>query len=59
VQLYTEQYLAEHYEGIETALQYPKQLGTGHAVMQAKNFISRHSTDDILILNGDGPMMDA
>lgn len=43
---------------IETALQEP-QLGTGHAVMQARDFISKHKDDDILILNGDGPLMDA
>ena len=42
---------------IETALQEP-QLGTGHAVMQARDFIIRHKNDDILILNGDGPLMD-
>lgn len=54
-----EEYLTNNYEGIETALQYPKQLGTGHAVMQARDFISAHCEDDILILNGDGPMMDA
>lgn len=43
---------------IKTALQEP-QLGTGHAVMQAGEFISAHTDDDILILNGDGPLMDA
>lgn len=43
---------------IKTALQEP-QLGTGHAVMQAGDFISAHTDDDILILNGDGPLMDA
>lgn len=43
---------------IEAALQEP-QLGTGHAVMQATDFIKRHTNDDILILNGDGPLMDA
>lgn len=43
---------------IETALQEP-QLGTGHAVMQADSFIKAHTEDDILILNGDGPLMDA
>lgn len=43
---------------IKTALQEP-QLGTGHAVMQADEFISTHTDDDILILNGDGPLMDA
>ena len=50
-----EQYLPN---SIETALQEP-QLGTGHAVMQAKDFIARHKDDDILILNGDGPLMDS
>ncbi len=43
---------------IKTALQEP-QLGTGHAVMQAGEFIRTHSDDEILILNGDGPLMDA
>lgn len=43
---------------IKTALQQP-QLGTGHAVMQARDFIACHLDDDILILNGDGPLMDA
>ena len=50
-----EEYLAED---IETAYQNP-QLGTGHAVMTARNFIENHKTDEILILNGDGPLMDA
>lgn len=45
-------------EDIITALQEP-QLGTGHAVMQAADFIKKHTDDDILILNGDGPLMDA
>ena len=45
-------------QGIKTALQSP-QLGTGHAVMQAREFITEHKDDDILILNGDGPLMDA
>lgn len=43
---------------VKTALQEP-QLGTGHAVMQATQFIKEHCNDDILILNGDGPLMDA
>ncbi len=43
---------------IKTALQEP-QLGTGHAVMQAGEFIAAHLDDEILILNGDGPLMDA
>lgn len=52
-----EEYLANAYSGIKTALQEP-QLGTGHAVMQAREFIQNHLNDEILILNGDGPLMD-
>lgn len=43
--------------GIETAFQ-AERLGTGHAVMQTTDFISRHKGWDVLILNGDGPMID-
>lgn len=53
-----EGYLNSYDSSIKTALQEP-QLGTGHAVMQAREFISAHKDDDILILNGDGPLMDA
>lgn len=53
-----ENYLSELDSNIKTALQEP-QLGTGHAVMQAKEFIASHLDDEILILNGDGPLMDA
>lgn len=53
-----EKYLAGVDSDIKTALQSP-QLGTGHAVMQARDFISEHQNDDILILNGDGPLMDS
>ncbi len=53
-----EEYLNNEYSGVKTALQSP-QLGTGHAVMQAGEFIEQHLEDDILILNGDGPLMDA
>ncbi len=53
-----ESYLAGIDSNIKTALQEP-QLGTGHAVMQAREFIETHKDDKILILNGDGPLMDA
>lgn len=53
-----ESYLSEVDANIKTALQEP-QLGTGHAVMQAREFIEAHRDDKILILNGDGPLMDA
>lgn len=53
-----EKYLNGYDKSIKTALQEP-QLGTGHAVMQAREFIESHKGDKILILNGDGPLMDA
>lgn len=53
-----ENYLKSYDSKISTALQEP-QLGTGHAVMQAGEFIAKHKNDKILILNGDGPLMDA
>lgn len=53
-----ENYVKSYDPNIKTALQQP-QLGTGHAVMQAREFIKSHLDDDILILNGDGPLMDA
>lgn len=52
-----EEYLNAYDNKISTALQEP-QLGTGHAVMQAGEFIAKHKNDKILILNGDGPLMD-
>lgn len=53
-----EGFLAKYDSSIKTALQEP-QLGTGHAVMQAREFIKEHQDDKIIILNGDGPLMDA
>ncbi|HZX10407.1 MAG TPA: bifunctional UDP-N-acetylglucosamine diphosphorylase/glucosamine-1-phosphate N-acetyltransferase GlmU [Acidobacteriota bacterium] len=34
-----------------------KQLGTAHAVRSAENFIKNHSDKDILIMNGDLPLI--
>lgn len=53
-----EAYLSQLDGSISTALQEP-QLGTGHAVMQARDFIKRHIEDDIIVLNGDAPLVDA
>lgn len=53
-----ETYLASVDTNIKTALQEP-QLGTGHAVMQAREFINSHLDDDIIVLNGDAPLVDA
>lgn len=53
-----ESYLASVDKSIKTALQEP-QLGTGHAVMKARDFINSHIEDDIIVLNGDAPLVDA
>ncbi|MDO4846969.1 MAG: bifunctional UDP-N-acetylglucosamine diphosphorylase/glucosamine-1-phosphate N-acetyltransferase GlmU [Clostridiaceae bacterium] len=37
----------------------PDPHGTAHATMQARPFIERNSDKNILILNGDSPLMDA
>lgn len=42
-----------------TFVEQTERLGTGHAVMQAKDFIKAHTPGNILILNGDAPLMDA
>ncbi|MBR5262742.1 MAG: bifunctional UDP-N-acetylglucosamine diphosphorylase/glucosamine-1-phosphate N-acetyltransferase GlmU [Clostridia bacterium] len=44
--------------GFKFAVQ-SERLGTGHAVMQAKDFIKANTPGDILILNGDSPLIDA
>lgn len=53
-----ESFLADMDSSVKTVLQNP-QLGTGHAVMQARDFITAHKNDDIIVLNGDGPLIDA
>lgn len=51
--------VCEHLGGrCETVLQ-AQRLGTGHAVAQAKDFIAAHSGGNVLILNGDAPLIDA
>ena len=53
-----ENFLSDMDSSVKTVLQNP-QLGTGHAVMQARDFITAHKDDDIIVLNGDGPLIDA
>lgn len=36
-----------------------ERLGTGHAVMQAAGFLQNTDAENVLILNGDAPFMDA
>ncbi|MEI6578330.1 MAG: bifunctional UDP-N-acetylglucosamine diphosphorylase/glucosamine-1-phosphate N-acetyltransferase GlmU [Eubacteriales bacterium] len=43
---------------VETALQ-SERLGTGHAVMQASNFITGHGDANVLVLAGDAPLIDS
>ncbi len=43
-------------EGITTAIQ-AERLGTGHAVMQAMDFIELHKDGNVLVLCGDAPLM--
>ncbi len=51
--------MLEHFAArCETAVQREK-LGTGHAVMQAKHFLDAHAEGDIVVLNGDMPLMTA
>lgn len=55
---YKAEILREHLsDDIETVVQ-SEQLGTGHAVMQAGDFIKAHSGGNILIVCGDAPFMD-
>lgn len=51
--------VCEHLGGAcETVLQ-AQRLGTGHAVAQAKDFIASHVGGNVLVLNGDAPLIDA
>ena len=43
---------------IETVIQ-TERLGTGHAVMTAKEFLKAHSGKNVLVLNGDAPFIDS
>ncbi|MEG0691902.1 MAG: bifunctional UDP-N-acetylglucosamine diphosphorylase/glucosamine-1-phosphate N-acetyltransferase GlmU [Oscillospiraceae bacterium] len=42
---------------VEIAVQ-DKQLGTGHAVMMAKEFLEKNIDGDVIVLNGDAPFID-
>ncbi len=44
-------------ESVETAVQ-EQQLGTGHAVMSAREFLERNKDGDVIVLNGDAPFID-
>ncbi len=52
-----EQLAAHLPQGVQTAEQ-TERLGTGHAVMQAREFLRAHGSANVLILGGDAPFMD-
>lgn len=52
---YKKELIKEKIDGVDFVEQ-DKQLGTGHAVLCAKNFIK--DDEDVLILNGDMPLID-
>lgn len=56
---YKNEILEAHLGGKYTTVLQAQRLGTGHAVMQAKDFIAEHIDGEVLILNGDAPLMDS
>ena len=53
-----EDYLATLPFAVETVFQ-SERLGTGHAVMTALPFLEKHRQEQVVILNGDAPFVDA
>ncbi|MCL1881002.1 MAG: NTP transferase domain-containing protein [Oscillospiraceae bacterium] len=54
-------WLSKHYPDCKTFLQ-SERLGTGHAVMQARDFLksrTQEGGDDVLVLCGDAPFIDS
>lgn len=49
----------KHLGGCFTTVEQTERLGTGHAVMQAKDFLEAHRGENVLVLCGDAPMMDS
>ena len=47
----------EHFAGKFRTVEQKELLGTGHAVMQAKDFIKEHTPGNVLVLNGDAPLI--
>lgn len=52
-----EEYLSQKFPLVCTVFQ-RERLGTGHAVIMAKEFLKQQKNPDILILNGDAPFID-
>lgn len=47
----------EHFAGRFETVKQTELLGTGHAIMQAKDFIKKHIPGNVLVLNGDAPLI--
>ena len=56
---YRAEVLEAHLAGRAQTVRQEQRLGTGHAVMQAMDFIKAHSGGNVLILAGDAPFMDS
>lgn len=56
---YRSEVLEAHLNGRAKTVKQEQRLGTGHAVMQAKEFIKEHSCGNVLILAGDAPFIDS
>ena len=56
---YRAEILEAHLNGRAETVRQEQRLGTGHAVMQATDFIKKHSGGNVLILAGDAPFMDS
>lgn len=54
---FLDEYNKENSDSIESVFQ-AERLGTGHAVMMAKQFLEK-CDDNVVILNGDAPFMDS
>ena len=51
--------IENHLPGDIVTVRQRERKGTGHAVMQAADFIKAHSGGNVLILNGDAPFIDS
>ena len=56
---YQAEILETHLDGRAETVRQTERLGTGHAVMQAADFIAAHKYGHVLILNGDAPFIDS
>ncbi len=56
---YASECIEEHLGDSVATVHQSERKGTGHAVMQASDFIRSHSGGNVVILNGDAPFIDA